>query len=216
MQTLLSHDNQQSNDFSSNRSAQGHRTIIALLLVGLTLALRFAPLPENFSAFGALAIFCGLYTYGTVRWWLPLGTLFLADCIGHFSGIPGMGFYHLPSMALNYSGFALMTIVAVNMNKWSVLASHSVPKAFASTAVVALLASFAFFLVSNFGAWLDPQMQYEKSLSGLINCYVAGLPFWRSTLTSDILFTLGFSTFATLLSPVVNQIHLAKQRANRG
>jgi hypothetical protein len=215
MQTLLSRDNQHSDDFSRNRSSQGHRTIIALLLVALTLALRFAPLPENFSAFGALAIFCGLYTYGAVRWWLPLLALFIADCIGHFSGIPGMGFYHLPSMALNYLGFASMTLVSFSMSKWALLASRSAPKAFASTAGVALVASFCFFLISNFGAWLDPQMQYQKTLSGLVNCYVAGLPFWRSTLSSDVLFTLGFSGFATLLSPVVQQLQVAREHSIR-
>jgi hypothetical protein len=209
MPTLLS-QNHRPSDSSSDSSSSNHSAYVAVLLLGLTLALRFAPLPENFSAFGALAIFCGLYTSGSFRWWFPIAALFLADCIGHFVGIPGMGFYHLPSMVLNYTGFAVMTLVSAGFSRWVKTSSGMVSQAFATMALVAFLASACFFLISNFGAWLDPLMQYEKSPSGLMQCYLAGLPFWRSTLSSDILFTLGFSLFASVLAPAVNRLSWTK------
>lgn len=210
MQTLFTRNNRPSND--SSRVAKIQSILIAVVLLGLTLALRFAPLPENFSAFGALAVFCGLYTFGSFRWWFPVASLFLADCIGHFSGIPGMGFYHLPSMVLNYLGFAVMALVAARMSNWTVLQNRLSPSAFSGTAVVALISSACFFLISNFGAWLDPMMQYEKSPAGLLNCYFAGLPFWRSSLTSDVLFSVGFSMFAMLMTPVSSQLSTVKNR----
>jgi hypothetical protein len=43
-----------------------------------------------------------------------------------------------------------------------------------------------------------------------MQCYLAGLPFWRSTLSSDILFTLGFSLFASVLAPAVNRLSWTK------
>jgi hypothetical protein len=206
MQTLSSHDLRRSDE-----SSAAHRSAIAVLLMLLTLALRFAPLPENFSAFGALAIFCGLYTCGAFRWWFPLASLFAADCIGHFAAIPGMGFYRFESMLLNYSGFVAMILVASLFRGLVVRSRSSLPTALGSTALSALVASVCFFLISNFGAWLDPLMQYERSFSGLINCYAAGLPFWRSTLSSDLVFTIGFSLFATLMSPVVGRYSWAKR-----
>ena len=211
MQTLFTRNVRPSN--APNRVAEIQSVLIAVVLLGLTLALRFAPLPENFSAFGALAVFCGLYTFGAFRWWFPVASLFLADCIGHFSRIPGMGFYHLPSMALNYLGFAVMALVAARMSNWSVLQNRMSPSAISGTAMVAMISSACFFLISNFGAWLDPMMQYEKSPAGLLNCYFAGLPFWRSSLMSDVLFSVGFSMFAMMMVPVFSQLSTVKNRS---
>jgi len=213
MPTLFQRENQQFNQ-TSDGASNSLSVLIAVVLLALTLALRFAPLPENFSAFGALAIFCGLFTFGSFRWWFPIASLFLADCIGHFSGIPGMGFYHIPSMAMNYTGLAVMTLVAAQMKNWSALQNRTSPTALIATATVALISSACFFLISNFGAWLDPLMQYERSPMGLLNCYFAGLPFWRSSLTSDVLFSVGFSLFASLLSPVFEQMTPARQRSD--
>lgn len=52
-------------------------------------------------------------------------------------------------------------------------------------AACSLLASFSFFLVSNFAVWVAWQM-YPKTLAGLGMCYVAALPFFRNSLTSEL------------------------------
>jgi hypothetical protein len=52
----------------------------------------------------------------------------------------------------------------------------------------ALASSVSFFLVSNFAVWASGTM-YPKTVSGLMTCYVAGLPFFRSTFAGDMLFT---------------------------
>lgn len=52
----------------------------------------------------------------------------------------------------------------------------------------ALASSVSFFVVSNFAVWACWNM-YPKTLSGLMTCYVAGLPFFRGTLVGDMLFT---------------------------
>ncbi|MCY3004628.1 MAG: hypothetical protein NTV29_01470 [Planctomycetota bacterium] len=204
---------------SSESISPSLRMVLMVLLLGLTLALRFAPLPENFSAFGALAIFCGMYTRGGFRWWFPLAALLSADCIGQLARVPGMGFYHPQSMLLNYLGLAVMTLVGAGLGNWSrqigSISNSVFPLAIARTAGVALIASACFFLLSNFGAWLDPLMQYEKSPAGLLNCYVAGLPFWRATLLSDVLFTVGFSAFAAMFASVAKPLELARQKVDR-
>jgi hypothetical protein len=48
------------------------------------------------------------------------------------------------------------------------------------------LASFWFFLVSNFGVWL---FWYPTTWQGLISCYLAAVPFYRNTLLGDMFFT---------------------------
>ena len=202
----------------------GLRLVLLVLLLGLTLALRFAPLPENFSAFGALAIFCGMFARGGLRWWFPLAALFAADCIGQLARVPGMGFYHPESMLLNYAGLAVMTLVGAVLGSASsrgvfgsgrAVFGTFLPLAVARTAAIALIASACFFLLSNFGAWLDPLMQYEKSPAGLLQCYIAGLPFWRATLVSDVLFAVGFWGFASMFASVAKPRTLAHQKVDR-
>jgi hypothetical protein len=52
----------------------------------------------------------------------------------------------------------------------------------------ALSSSVSFFVVSNFAVWACWDM-YPKTMSGLMTCYTAGLPFFRRALVGDILFT---------------------------
>src|SRR5882762_11298670 len=52
----------------------------------------------------------------------------------------------------------------------------------------ALASSVSFFVVSNFAVWVFGTM-YPRTLSGLMTCYAAGLPFFRRGLAGDMLFT---------------------------
>jgi hypothetical protein len=47
------------------------------------------------------------------------------------------------------------------------------------------LASLLFFLISNFGVWLN---WYPKNIEGLIRCYILALPFYGRTLMGDLIF----------------------------
>lgn len=44
-----------------------------------------------------------------------------------------------------------------------------------------LLSTVIFFLISNFGSWLGSTM-YTQNFEGLIQCYIAGIPFIQGTL----------------------------------
>ena len=52
----------------------------------------------------------------------------------------------------------------------------------------ALGSSVSFFLVSNFAVWLTWTM-YPKTLSGLVDCYIAAVPFFQKGLVSDLVFS---------------------------
>ena len=62
----------------------------------------------------------------------------------------------------------------------------------------ALLGPTSFFVISNFAVWVANGM-YERSLSGLIACYVAAIPFYRNDLASTgIVLGLAFGVPALL------------------
>ena len=66
-------------------------------------------------------------------------------------------------------------------------------------AASALTGSLVFFLVTNFTSWLELRTLYENSLSGLLDCYAAGVPFLKGTILGDLAFTgLLFATHAEL------------------
>lgn len=51
------------------------------------------------------------------------------------------------------------------------------------------LASLLFFLISNFGVWLN---WYPQTLIGLTQCYLLALPFYWRTLIGDLVFGYGY------------------------
>jgi len=55
----------------------------------------------------------------------------------------------------------------------------------ARIAAVSLIASLQFFLITNFGMWYSYNF-YPHTPAGLIECYVAGLPFLGFTVGGDL------------------------------
>lgn len=63
-----------------------------------------------------------------------------------------------------------------------------------------IFSSLFFYLWTNLGVWLlDVWGMYSKDFSGLLNCYINGLPFLRIHLLSSFCFaTLGFGVMESL------------------
>jgi len=73
----------------------------------------------------------------------------------------------------------------------------------------ALASSVSFFVVSNFAVWVSGTM-YPKTASGLMTCYAAGLPFFRHTLTGDLVFTavmFGLPALVTAIAHSMDKTH---------
>jgi len=47
--------------------------------------------------------------------------------------------------------------------------------------------SIGFFVISNFGVWMSTPF-YTKNFEGLYNCYLMALPFFRTSLLSDLFY----------------------------
>lgn len=60
----------------------------------------------------------------------------------------------------------------------------------------ALASTAIFFLISNFGCWIDSSF-YHQNFSGLMSCYTAGIPFLKGTMLGDLFYsTVLFGSFA--------------------
>ncbi len=52
-----------------------------------------------------------------------------------------------------------------------------------------LLSSILFFIITNFAVWLAPNFMYAKTLSGLVDCYMMAVPFFKNSLAGDLMYS---------------------------
>ena len=162
----------------------GPMTITLVILLGLMAA--SIPLigepyrPYNFAAFGALGLFAAGRLNLFMAFLLCIGGKVLSDSFNYaaFSFQPDylpMWKYVLPFAVYPLCGWMLKRTA----NPFAI-------------GGMSLLASGLFFLISNFGAWLQPELKYPQTFAGLMQCYAAGLPFIKGTLLGDVFITGGF------------------------
>ena len=141
------------------------RTLFYASLIVFAALFRFLPHPPNVAPIAAIALFGAAYFERRFAFILPLGALFLSDLL--------LGFYD--GMAWVYGSFILVGLVGF----W--LRSH---KGLLPTAGAAIAGSIVFYVITNFGVWISGSL-YPRTLVGLVECYVAALPFFRNTLLGD-------------------------------
>ena len=146
--------------------------------IGLILILVFArliPHPPNFTPIIAVAIVSG-YFFKNIN--LSLLTLLVAMLVSDLF----IGFYE--NVIFVYASLLLITFVFHKIsNKIN----------FKNLFIYGFAGSLIFFAVSNFGVWAlgSPgvyDIAYEKSLSGLIECYILAIPFFGNTFLSTLIF----------------------------
>jgi hypothetical protein len=150
------------------------RNLFILVLIVLAAGLRLSGvLPYNFTPVAAIALFgAAMFSNRSLGLLVPLAIMFVSDIF--------IGFHS--SMIAVYA--ALVGVVLIG--QW-VRTNPTMLKAITG----AFAGSILFFLVTNAAAWLVLP-QYTKDISGLLNSYTAGLPFFRGTLAGDLLFTTVF------------------------
>lgn len=145
----------------------------------LAISWRLMPHVPNFAPIGAIALVSGTLLSKKHSLLLVLGVMFVTDAI--------IGFY--PGFLWTWLGVALIIPVG--------LAVKQLP--FASKAIVGSIgSSVVFFILSNFGVWVASGM-YVPTATGLITCYIMGLPFLSTTLVSDFAFSSALLGLASYL-----------------
>lgn len=142
--------------------------LFAIFLIIAGAATRLLPHEYNFTPIAAIALFGGVYLSKKYALILPLVAMFVSDIF--------LGFHD--TMAYVYGSFILTGLIGL----W--LRNH---KNVGTVIGASFVSSVLFFLITNFGVWA--QGMYARDLSGLMQSYIMGLPFFRGTLLGDLFYT---------------------------
>lgn len=143
------------------------RSLLFLAVLGLVG--RLIPHPPNFTPMEAMALYSGAWA---ARWYQGafglLAVMAISDLIlGWHSLWPFTWLSLLLGVLLGRYGFAMQRLGS----------------ALAATLIEATL----FFIITNFGVWL--QGWYGYSISGLAACYIAAVPFYHYQILGAIFYT---------------------------
>ena len=142
---------------------------IALTLIVLAVVSRVMPHPANFAPIAAIALFGGAILPRKLALSLPLMAMVISDLI--------IGLH--PLIMFTWGSFVVIALISSYKFK------HITPLLIMGSSVGA---SILFYLVSNFGVWIEGRL-YAPTFSGLVQCYYNALPFFRNTLLGDVVFT---------------------------
>ena len=151
------------------------KEIFPISLIVILAFARLIPHPPNFTPIIAVALVSG-YFFKNIN--LSLLILLVAMLLSDLF----IGFYE--NMIFVYASLLLITFVF-----------HKISKKinFKNLFIYGFVGSIIFFIVSNFGVWAlgSPgahDIAYEKSLSGLVQCYILAIPFFGNTFLSTLIF----------------------------
>ncbi|MGC8594647.1 MAG: DUF6580 family putative transport protein [Candidatus Kryptoniota bacterium] len=147
-------------------------TLFALILVLVAAFSRLIPHAPNFTPAITIALFAGTYFPRRLALLVPIAAILASDIV--------IGFYAATSMLFVYGSYALIAFLGILMKtriSAIMIAGYS------------LLSAVLFFVLTNFGVWLTPGAMYPRTLSGLLECYIMALPFFRNTVASTAIFS---------------------------
>jgi hypothetical protein len=153
----------------------------------------FMPHPWNFAPVAAALLYFG--ARGSRRQlWVPVALLAASDVIlTKFVYSYQFSWDHFVTWAW-YAAIVLLGTQLRENSRWLRVGG------------AALASSVSFFVVSNFAVWACWNM-YPKTLSGLMTCYAAGLPFFRRGLAGDMFFTAVMFGLPAAAAVIARSIH---------
>lgn len=142
--------------------------VIAALL-GLAIATRFLPHPPNLTAVAAAGFFAAAVF--PRRWgvFIPLAAMAVSDVF--------IGFHEL--IAFTWGSMAIHAALGLFARR------HPTPFRVVG---LTLAGSFQFFFITNWAVWQFGTM-YPHSAAGLLESYVAAIPFLRNSTLGDLFYT---------------------------
>ena len=152
------------------------KEIFAISLIIILAFARLIPHPPNFTPIIAVAIISGYFFKNfNLSVLILLSAMLISDLfIGFYDNII---FVYLSLIVITF----IFHKISSNIN-------------FRNLFIYSFAGSVIFFVISNFGVWAlgSPGVQdiaYEKSLNGLIQCYVLAIPFFGNTFLSTVIFS---------------------------
>lgn len=155
--------------------------LIAVLLVVVAAISRVILFPHNFSPMVGMALFAGVtFTDKRLAFALPFFSMLLSDIMFEVFNI-APGFWGWGQL-VGYGIFALITLFAFTLKKVNVLSV--IGYSIASSVIFFVLSNLSFFLIDN-----PIYHTYTQNFSGFINCYIGALPFFRTSLVADLVYS---------------------------
>jgi len=145
-------------------------TILAVLMILAAAFSRLLPHPLNFTPIAAMALAGGVYLDKRFALIIPIAAMLITDWF--------LGYHQI--LFFVYGSFITIGLIGI----W--LRSHKRPLPVIGAT---LLSSVLFFVVTNFGVWIIGPEMYPRTWTGLVECYVAAIPFFRNTLFGDLVYT---------------------------
>ena len=156
--------------------------LLIVIICAIVFLSRLLPHTPNFSPLLAVVLFTAVYADKKL-FFLPFAILFLSDIF--------LGFYTLGVMLSVYFSLLLTLFLGQILKK-----HHNAINLLSSS----LLSGLVFFLVTNFAVWYFGDW-YPHTFSGLMSSYTLAIPFFKSTLVSNLVYTgLLFGSYAYLLN----------------
>jgi hypothetical protein len=154
--------------------------LVFVALFVLVLLSRWTSHIWNFTLVGGAFLFAGAYFQDKkISMALMLSSMLVTDYI--------IGFHS--AMLVVYSAYAIIVglgyLLTVQSNRLKILG-------------FSLLGSFLFYVVTNFAVWYLGAL-YPMTAEGLIQSYTMAIPFYRTQLLSDLIFSFAFFEVAKAL-----------------
>tara|TARA_B100000475_G_scaffold197913_1_gene177665 strand:- start:110 stop:832 length:723 start_codon:yes stop_codon:yes gene_type:complete len=169
-------DNMLDNRIMNNLFNAAKKQIFPIGLILILTLSRIIPHPWNFTPVIAVAIMSGYFFKNIYfSFSILLISMFVADLF--------LGFYE--NMIFVYISLLLISFIFYKISKRI---------NFKNLFIYGFAGSVIFFVISNFGVWAlgSPgvsNLPYDKTLSGLIECYVFAIPFFPNTFLSTLIFS---------------------------
>jgi hypothetical protein len=156
-------------------STQKITSFIILTAIGIIFRI-FVHIGPNVEFVTTATILSGLYLGSPYFFIVPLVVMFVSDTI-----IGNTNIY-----IFTWSAYVVIGLVSLSTQKFF---HKSKFKVFGIT-ILSFLSVLFFYFWTNFGVWyLDQWGMYPRSLSGLIQAYVMGLPFLKYQMLGNLFFT---------------------------
>lgn len=142
-----------------------------IIFIVIGVLARVLPHPANFTPIAAMALFGGTYLSKKQALIIPIAAMIVSDVF--------IGFDSILMRLTVYGCF----IVSVAIGIW--IKNHKSAK---TVTFGALLSSSLFFVVTNFTVWAFGSM-YPKNLTGIFECYLYAIPFFKNTILGDMFYS---------------------------
>jgi hypothetical protein len=144
---------------------------VVLTMIVAGAMMRLIPHWPNFTPIAAIALFGGTFLKRKdLAFLVPVAAMLLSDLI--------IGF-HSTMLPVYLSFLAIVAFGLILQRRLTVV----------NTLTASLAASVLFYLVTNFASWSSGIMPYPMNVAGLMQSYIAGLPFLFNGVLGDLFYT---------------------------